>query len=132
MTAELDDDAEHRITAEHVAHPLEVERLEIESCGCVEIGADRLRIAIDEHAVDASRLQRRRRMNAAVVELDALADPNRPRTDYRNGGVAAADDLILIFVGCVVIGRDRCELGGARINLAEGRLDRQQRQAAAA
>src|SRR5205814_6201192 len=86
----------------------------------------------DEHAVEASRLQRRRRMNAAVVELDALADPNRPRTDYRNGGVAAADDLILIFVGCVVIGRDRFELGGAGVNLAERWLDCQHGQPAAA
>src|SRR5436190_1649113 len=80
----------------------------------------------------SSASQRRRGVHAAVVELDALADPDRPGTDHRNRGVSAPDDFVLIFVGRVVIGRDGFELSGAGINLAEGRLDHRHREATAA
>src|SRR6266702_5367456 len=58
LPAELDHHAEHRIAAEHIAYPLQVEGLEVETGRGIEIGADRLGVAIDEHAVEARFLQR--------------------------------------------------------------------------
>src|SRR5207237_7959027 len=112
LTAELDDNAQHRVTAEHVADAFQVERLEIKSAGGVEIGTDGLGIAIDEHAVETSGLQCGRGVHAAVVELDPLADPYWPRPEHRHGSVAAANDLVLGLVGRVVIRRGRLELSG--------------------
>ncbi len=70
-------------------------------------------------------------MDAAIIELDPLADPDRARAHHRYRGVPAADDLVLVLVGGVVIGRHRLELGGTGIDLAEGRLQRRDPYSAA-
>src|SRR6202040_87402 len=72
LAAELHHYAEHRVAPKHVSDAFEVERLEVEARGGIEVGADRLRVAIDEHAVVAGISNRGRRMDAAVVELDTL------------------------------------------------------------
>ena len=123
LAAELDHHPEHGIPAEDVAHAFQIERFEIEAGRGVEVGADGFRIAIDEHAVEAGLLQGGRGVHAAVVELDALADADRAGANDGDGAVAAANDLVLVFVGGVVIGGHGLELGGAGIDLAEGRLD---------
>ena len=71
-------------------------------------------------------------MHATVIELDSLADADRARADHRYRRVPAADDLVFVFVGGVVIRGHRLELGGTGIDLTEGRLERRDWQAAAA
>ena len=52
----------------------ERERLEVQAVAGVVIGRDGLRIAVDHDRFDAEFLQRERRVAAAVIELDSLAD----------------------------------------------------------
>ena len=132
LPAELDHHTEHRVASEHVAHPLEVEGLEVEAGRGIEVGADRLGVAIDEHAIESRFPQGSRGVHAAVIELDPLADADRARADHRHRRVAGADDLVFVFVGGVVIRGHRLELGGTGIDLTKGRLERRDRQAAAA
>ncbi len=75
LAAELDD---HSIRLLHVAdvqHVLESERLEVQAVAGVVIGRHGLGVAIDHDRFDPALLQGKRRMAAAVVELDALSDP---------------------------------------------------------
>ena len=58
-----------------------VERLEVEAVGRVVVGRNRLRVAVDHHRLVAERPERLHGVHAAVVELDALADPVRARAE---------------------------------------------------
>ncbi len=71
-----------------VGDRLLVERLEVEAGAAVEVGRDRLRVAVDHHRLDPAAAQRERRLDAAVVELDALADPDRPRAEHHHRAAA--------------------------------------------
>ena len=62
-------------TAEHV---LERQRLEVQPVGRVVVRRDRLGVAVDHHRVAAGLADGHRRVHAAVVELDALADAVGP------------------------------------------------------
>ena len=62
-------------------HVLERQRLEVEPVGRVVVGRDRLGIAVDHHRLEALFAEREGRVTAAVVELDALADPVRPAAE---------------------------------------------------
>ena len=56
---------------------LDVERLEVEPVGRVVVGRDRLGVAVDHDRLVAERAEALRGVDAAVVELDPLADPVR-------------------------------------------------------
>ena len=85
-----------RCTPEHVPsallaadqrdHVLGGQRLEIEPVGGVVVGRDGFRVAVDHDGLDAGLLQRIGGMDAAIVELDALADAVR--------AAAEDDDLV--------------------------------------
>src|SRR5207249_11652198 len=61
--------------------------------------------------------QRERGVDAAVVELDPLADPVRPRAeDHDLRPAAPRADLVLALVGRVVVRRLGLELGRARVD----------------
>ena len=77
LTAELGDDAERLLAIADGEHLLGGKRLEVEPVGGVVVGRDRLRVAVDHHRLVAERAERLRRMHAAVVELDPLADAVR-------------------------------------------------------
>ena len=74
---------------DHRHHVLERERLEVQPIGRVVVGRHGLRVAVDHDRLEAFFVQREGRVTAAVVELDALADPVR----------AAAEDHDLVR-GC--------------------------------
>ena len=76
--------------AEHV---LERQRLEVQPVGGVVVGRDRLRVAVDHHRVAAGLAHGHRRVHAAVVELDALADPVRAGAEDHHARLVAAADL---------------------------------------
>jgi hypothetical protein len=81
LAAELDDDAVQRavllLDAQDLQHVFERQRLEIEPVGGVVVGRDRLGVAVDHDRLVAGPGQREAGVDAAVVELDALADPVR-------------------------------------------------------
>ena len=57
------------------------QRLEVEPVGGVVVGGDGLRVAVDHHRLVAERAERLGGVDAAVVELDPLADPVRARAE---------------------------------------------------
>ena len=65
-----------------------------------------------------------RRVHAAVVELDALADPVRSRAEDDDPRPAPGPHLVLVLVGRVVVRRLGRELGAAGVDRLEGRARR--------
>ena len=65
------------LDAHDLDHILGGQRLEIEPVGGVVIGRDGLRVAVDHDRLDAGLAQAVGGMDAAIVELDALADAVR-------------------------------------------------------
>ena len=80
LAAELGHDALGLLAVEDGEHLLRRERLEVEAVGGVVVGRDRLRVAVDHHGLVAERAERLHGVDAAVVELDPLADPVRARS----------------------------------------------------
>jgi isoaspartyl peptidase/L-asparaginase-like protein (Ntn-hydrolase superfamily) len=99
LAAELDDDAQQlaprRLDAADLEHVLGGERLEVEPVGRVGVGRDGLRVAVDHHRLDAGLLQAERGVAAAVVELDALADPVRPAAEDDHLAAVGGPRLVL-------------------------------------
>ena len=62
------------------------DRLEVEPVRGVVVGGDGLRVAVDHHRLVAGLGERHRGVDAAVVELDALPDPVRSRTEDHDPG----------------------------------------------
>ena len=128
LAPELDDHALRLLDLDHREHVLDGERLEVEAVGGVVVGRDRLGVAVDHHRVAAGLAHGHRGMDAAVVELDALADPVRPRAEDHDGLVRApanlaAERLGRALVRGVEVGRARLELGGAGVDRLEGALE---------
>ncbi len=100
---------------------LERQRLEIEAVSGVVVGRDRLRVAVDHHRLETLLAEAEHGVAAAVVELDALADAIRPAAQddhlLRGGRIGLAD----LLVRPVHVGRERLELGRARIDALVGR-----------
>jgi hypothetical protein len=74
LAPELDDDALGPLLLHHREDVLERQRLEVEAVGRVVVRGDRLGVAVDHHRVAARGPDGHGRMDAAVVELDALSD----------------------------------------------------------
>ena len=59
-------------------------------------------------------------MAAAVVELDALPDPVRPRAEHHHLALGRGIGLARLLVGAVHVRRKRLELGGAGVDALVG------------
>ena len=81
LAAELDDHALGPLDLDDRQHVLERQRLEVQAVGGVVVGRHRLGVAVDHHRVAARLAHGHRGVHAAVVELDALADPVRARAE---------------------------------------------------
>ena len=62
-------------------------------------------------------------MDAAVVEFDALADPVRAAAEDHDLPAGRGDDLVLVAVGGVVVGRERLELGRTGVDQTVNGVD---------
>ncbi len=71
-------------------------RLEDQHVGDVEIGRDRFGIVVDDDGGAAGGAQRPRRVHARVIELDALADADRPAADDDDGFAVGGAHLVLL------------------------------------
>ena len=108
---------------EHVAHGFLVQRFEVQSARCVEVGADRLRIRIDHHALHTVRAQRHRRSDRAVIELDTLTDADRSGAEHDDLLAWQRVGFVLGLECAVEVRRNGLELGGAGIDHLVGRAD---------
>ena len=112
-----------RSLLDDVEHVLERQRLEVEPVGRVVVGGDRLRVAVDHDRFHAELAQRERGVDAAVVELDPLADAVGARAQDDDLAARRRRRLVLLLVGRVEVGRVGDELGGARVHRLEGGAD---------
>ena len=78
LPAELNDDTVGLFAIDDVHHFFEGQRLEVKLIRGIVIGAHGFRIAIDHDRFVTFFAERKGGVHAAVVELDALADPVRP------------------------------------------------------
>ena len=126
LAAELHDHALGLLQLDHAEHVLQRQRLEVQPVRGVVVGGDRLRVAVDHDRVAARRADGHRGVHAAVVELDALADPVRARAQDDHRGVVATLDLVSRAVGPgtlparVEVRRGGLELGRARVHRLVG------------
>ena len=125
LAAELDDDALGPLELDHAEHVVQGERLEVEAVRGVVVGRDRLRVAVDHHRVATGPAHRHRGVDAAVVELDPLSDPVRPRAQDDDARAVAAAHLVRrpALPARVVVGRLGLELGGAGVDRLEAPLE---------
>ena len=123
LAAELDDHALGLEPLAQVEHVLGGQRLEEQHVGGVVVGRHRLRVAVDHHRLVARVAQGVRRLDAAVVELDALADAVGPAAQDHDPRLLRGAQLVLFLVGRVVVRRRRLELGRARVDALVDRLD---------
>ena len=125
LSTQLDDHPRHRpgrpLGVDYFEHVFQGQRLEIQPVGCVVVGGDGLRIAVDHDRFVAGSRQRHRGVDARVVELDALADPVGSASQDQDRGPGAGCDLGLKIIRAVVVGRPGRELGCAGV---DGLVDR--------
>ena len=118
LAAERDDDALGLLGLHDVHHVLEGERLEVEAVGGVVVGRDRLGVAVDHDRLEAARREGVARVDAAVVELDALADAVGARREDQHArplGVRALGGAAGL-VGQVVVARAGRKLAEIHLN----------------
>jgi len=124
LAAELDDDAEHLVVdvfaLVDVEHVFEREGLKVELVGGIVVGGDGLGVGVDHDGLEAELAQGEAGMDAAVVELDALADAVRAATEDHDFLAVVVAHLVLDAVGGVVVRREGFELGGASVHEAVG------------
>ena len=123
LAAVLHDHAERLLDVHDLHDVFERERLEIEAVGGVVVGRDRLRVAVDHDGLEPVFAQRERRMHAAVVELDALADTVGPATEDHDLALVGGPGFALVLVRGIHVRGGRRELRGAGIDPLEHGTD---------
>ena len=127
----MDDAAEHGavrlLLADEGDDVLGGQRLEIQAVGGVVIGADGFRVAVHHNGFEPGLAQGVGGVDAAIVELDALADAVGAAAEDDDllpvGGLALAGGLaVAAFIGGIHVGRGRAELGGAGVDALVDRL----------
>ena len=117
LSAELDDHSFRPLALADRQHLLNPEWLEVEPVGRVVVGRNGLRIAVDHHRFEPELAEGARRVDAAVVELDPLADPVRAGAED-DDGTAGLPHLVLLAPGGVEVVRTGLDLAGARVDAA--------------
>jgi hypothetical protein len=117
--ARLGDGAPAFLAFVDVEDVLQSERLEEELVRRVVVGGDGLWVRVDHDGLEAVFLEGKRRMDAAVVELDALADAvGAAAEDHDLLGRVALHLVVAAVVGGIVVGRVGLEFGRACVDKA--------------
>ena len=119
LAAELDDHPLGLLLLVDAEHILDGQRLEVELVGGVVVGGDRLGVAVDHDGLVARLAEGEGGVHAAVVELDALADPVGAAAEDHDLPAVADGHAVRRVVGGVVVGgvlhpADRHGLPGLR------------------
>ena len=123
LAAELDDDAVRPLPVYDIEHVLPGEGFEVELIAGVVVRADGLRVAVDHNGLVPVLPKSERSVHAAVVELDALADPVRAPAQNHNLLPIGNPCFVLGLVRGVIVGGVRLELRAAGIHKLERALD---------
>ena len=103
LTAELHDHALRFFTLHDGQNIFQRERLEIEAVRSVVVRRDGLRIAIHHDRFEAIFAQRKSRMTAAIIKLDALSNTIRPAAQNHDLGPCFRSGFIFVFISGVEI-----------------------------
>src|SRR5581483_499083 len=119
LAAELDADADRALALEDGEHGLLVERLEVEAVARVVVGRHGLGVAVDHHRLESLRAEAARGVDAAVVELDSLADPVRAAAEDDDAAPRLRRLLVALAARRVEVARRGRDLPGARVDTSE-------------
>ena len=141
LAAELNNHPIGALGFDHVEHVFEGQRFEVEAIAGVVIGGHRLRVAVHHHRGQPFVLKGKGGVAAAVVELNALADPvgtaaqdHHLAPRFRRHLTLRGQDLELAggiepfhrpLVAGVVVRRGGSEFSGAGVDRFEHRIDAQ-------
>ena len=103
LTTELDDDTVGLLEVDDVHDVLKGQRLEIQLVGDGEVGRHRFRIRVHDDGLVPGSLDGLDGVDGSVVELDPLANADRPGTQDENAGALRLFRLVLHFVGRVEV-----------------------------
>ena len=124
MAAELDDKPEQFSAAalrlDDIQHVFQSQGLKVQPVGGVVVGADSLGVAVHHDRFISHFLEGHRRMNAAVVKFDALADPVRPPAEDHHFLPVGRTAFAFGLIGRVEIRSQGLEFGPTRIDAFKG------------
>ncbi len=123
LSAKLHDHALGFLEIDDLQHILERQRLEVEPIGSVVVGRDCFGIAVDHDGLESDLAQSERRVHAAGIELDALADAIRPRSEDHDFAARGGIRFVLALIRRVQIRRGSFELRGASVDAFVDRTD---------
>src|SRR5690606_9969081 len=107
---------------DNLQHILERQRLEVQAVGGVVVGGHGFRVAVDHDGLVPALAPRERRVHAAVVELDALADAVGATAENHDLLAVARRRFALVLVGRIQVSGVGGELGGAGVHTLVDRL----------
>ena len=116
LAAVLHDHALGLFLGDDLEHVFERQRLEVQAVGGVVVGGHGFRIAVDHDGLESVLAQRQRRVHAAVVELDALADAVRSAAEDHDLALGRRRGLAFLFVGGIQVGRGGGEFRRAGVD----------------
>ena len=99
-----------------VQYVLERQRLKIKFVRSLVIGRDGLRIGVNHDRLISQLLEGKRSMDAAIIELDALANAIRTAAENHDSGFGTAARFVFVAVGRIIIRCIGLEFGGAGID----------------
>ena len=121
LAAELHDHAGWLFHFDDGQHVLQRHRLEVEPIGGVVVRGYGLWIAVDHDGLEAVLAHGEGGVDAAVVELDALADAVGAAAEHHDLLPRTGRRFAFVFVGGVEVGGGGRELGGAGVYALEHR-----------
>ena len=123
LAAVLHDHAERLFLVDDFQHVFQRQRFKIQAVGGIVVGRHGLGIAVDHDGFIAVFAHRQRRVDAAVIEFDALADPVRATAQHHDLFLVGWIRLALFLVGRVHVGGLGRKFGGAGIDPLVDRTD---------
>ena len=121
LATELHDDPFRALNFDDGQDILERYRLEVQAVRRVVVGGNGLRVAIDHDRLEPVLAHGQRRVNAAVVELDTLADPVRAPAEHHDLSGVARRRFTLLFEGGIEVCRACRKLRRAGVHPLEDR-----------
>src|SRR5471030_2594964 len=119
----LHDHADRFFQFDDFQHVFQGQRLEVQTVGGVVVGRHGFRITVDHDGLVAVFAHRQRRVDAAVIEFDTLADAVRATAQHHDFFLVGRLGLALFIVGRVHIRGVGREFGGAGVDPLVDRTD---------
>ncbi len=116
LSAILDDHAHRALQMHDFQHIFKRQRFEVKSVGCIVIGRDRFRIAVDHDGFIAIFTQGQRRMHTAIIKFDTLTDTVGTTAEHNDFLFIRRMRFALVFISGIHVRGFGSELCGAGID----------------